>query len=370
MALIFNIDPENKDINFPPQSLRDAVAIGTNQWTDGANSNELITALTQDQVTESFKYVNRTFKAGNYWFRYDFGSPDSNGDLHLVWQRGFLKGAVTGSTGTGNSFGLDDAVNDSTTTAITPHAVKVSTVQLTTDQTVAGIKKFTSPVWAPALYSADGRTKVNVANNSLGVEVVSPANLTNLRLSNADSTKGFVIRYEGRTGLGGDNENLQLNPLNNSLGSFHFMDPNAFQHSDTATFFATSPKLTLVRQGNMGVNTDNPTEKLEVVGVVKATSFKGDGSGITNPVKTGSVINFTSNAEYMPVSTGTFSIDTTNKVIGSVVYAYLNSGTTQPTLPTNVFQNTGSQDWVTGRNLMYGFKVGANGFIQFTITLL
>lgn len=51
---------------------------------------------------------------------------------------------------------------------------------------------------------------------------------------------------------------------------------------------ATSTAITVDSAGKLGVGTASPTEKLDVAGTVKATSFSGDGStltGISNPIK-------------------------------------------------------------------------------------
>ncbi|MBD2770260.1 hypothetical protein IC235_20430 [Hymenobacter sp. BT664] len=84
--------------------------------------------------------------------------------------------------------------------------------------------------------------------------------------------------------------------------------------------------------------------------------------------RSGTVLTFEQNAEYDPISTGTFSVDDSTKRIGTVVTAYLTPTATAPTLSAPRFQSKDS--FVAGKNLMYHFKVGANGSIQYTITVL
>ena len=84
--------------------------------------------------------------------------------------------------------------------------------------------------------------------------------------------------------------------------------------------------------------------------------------------RSGTALTFEQDAEYDPITTGTFSVDDIAKRIGAVVVAYLTPTTTEPTLPAPNFQSKDS--YVAGKNLMYLFKVGANGSIQYTITAL
>lgn len=84
--------------------------------------------------------------------------------------------------------------------------------------------------------------------------------------------------------------------------------------------------------------------------------------------RTATTLTFEQDAEYDPIATGTFSVDDSTKRIGAVVVVYLTPTAAAPTLPAPNFQS--KDGYVTGKNLMYQFKVGANGAIQYTITVL
>lgn len=85
--------------------------------------------------------------------------------------------------------------------------------------------------------------------------------------------------------------------------------------------------------------------------------------------KTGSNVVFTTDAEYSPVSGGTFTVSATGKLVGVVVSIYLTPTSTQPIIPATGFKLI-SGGYVANANLMYMFKVGANDQIQYFITNL
>ena len=70
--------------------------------------------------------------------------------------------------------------------------------------------------------------------------------------------------------------------------------------SNPATF-------TVGTDNNVGVNSTSPTEKLDIVGVISATSFFGDGTGLTGVASTDNIITGTAS---------TFSDINTRNIIG------------------------------------------------------
>ena len=102
----------------------------------------------------------------------------------------------------------------------------------------------------------------------------------------------------------------------------------------------------IVKQGNVGIGITNPSEKLEVDGNVKATSFIGDGGSLTGVVTTESDYDTTNDSW-----TGTGDIYTTSGNVGI--------GITTPSVPLDVqgsIHTTGNID-VSGNQVQdyYGF---------------
>ncbi|MFH0755028.1 MAG: hypothetical protein V2A70_10735 [Candidatus Omnitrophota bacterium] len=82
--------------------------------------------------------------------------------------------------------------------------------------------------------------------------------------------------------------------------------------------------------GNIGVGSTVPTQKLDVVGTVKATSFSGDGSGLANVAGTISGLN----SGRIPYATGA------NALVDSQIYVLGNGnvgvGSVAPTVKLDV----------------------------------
>ena len=79
--------------------------------------------------------------------------------------------------------------------------------------------------------------------------------------------------------------------------------------SNPATF-------TVDTDNNVGVNSTSPVEKLNVVGVVSATSFFGDGTGLTGVASTDNIITGTAATFNSVVKVGTgITLDATSGIV-------------------------------------------------------
>ena len=79
----------------------------------------------------------------------------------------------------------------------------------------------------------------------------------------------------------------------------------------STVFAATSGTLYMDGNGNYGIGTAAPVQKLEVVGTVKATTFSGDGSGLTGVGAT----QWTTSASNIYYNTGSVGIGTIGPVV-------------------------------------------------------
>lgn len=114
-----------------------------------------------------------------------------------------------------------------------------------------------------------------------------------------------------------------------------------------------------------GTDTAQVATTAFVGAAIKALGEQG-GGGVAH--RGGNALTFERDAEYDPIAAGTFTVDVGTKRVGAVVVAYLTPAAAAPALPAPAFQSKDA--YVAGKNLMYMFKVGANGSIQYTITVL
>lgn len=155
-----------------------------------------------------------------------------------------------------------DGVTENVQTQIDAKAADSTVVHKTGNEIIAGTKTFTGGVVMKG-----------------GADVASSGNAV-LNVEGVATDTDYIDMYVS----GGTNKTRPLVLQNNSTGS-----------------------------GNVGVGTATPSEKLEVVGNVKATRFKGDGSELTNvPYPVTSVAGKTGAVTLTKADVGLENVDNTN----------------------------------------------------------
>ena len=101
---------------------------------------------------------------------------------------------------------------------------------------------------------------------------------------------------------------------------------------------------------SVGIGTTNPLEKLHVVGVVSATSFFGDGSGLTNLPSSGGGSSYWVKTDAGIHTTSKVGIGTTNPLFNLDVRSYVSN---------NV--STASTIRIIGENNSTAIRIGPGG---------
>lgn len=97
-----------------------------------------------------------------------------------------------------------------------------------------------------------------------------------------------------------------------------------------------------------------------------ADTWTATGGGCGDVLGTGTVLSFLQNAQYGPLASGTYTLDTAGKVLGTTVTAFLSSNATEMAMPAG-FQLDGG-GFVAGKTNRYMFHVERDGLIHYVIS--
>ncbi len=129
--------------------------------------------------------------------------------------------------------------------------------------------------------------------------------------------------------------------------------------SNPATF-------TVDTDNNVGVNSTSPKEKLNVVGVISATSFFGDGTGLTGVASTNNIITGTAATFNSVVKVGTgITLDATSGII-TATGVNVTGVVTATTFLGNVTGNvTGNATGLSGSPSINVTNITASGTVTY-----
>ena len=122
---------------------------------------------------------------------------------------------------------------------------------------------------------------------------------------------------------------------------------------------ANSNAFTVSTDLNVGVNSTSPVEKLNVVGVVSATSFFGSGANLTDVIS-GIELNFGGNS----VGTGVTNVDFVGFSSVTAPVSGLATVTTSKTLTIGVRVGSAVTFGITGNTFNVSNRAGGNTVIS------
>jgi hypothetical protein len=223
------------------------------------------------------------------------GLPGSTGAAGAQGQPG-VAGPVgsDGAIGAAGPRGLQGPTGPAGTNGIS--ASSANFVDLTTDQTILGVKTFSGNI---GLGTSTPSAKLEIVGGTRNdmLRLVSDGN-PSVSFKNTDPSGGTANDGEYQLFAAGNSGNPSINP-----GTFGIY----YDHSSNAGY-----RMAITNTGNVGVGTAKPTEKLDVVGNVKSSGTLTVGT-VTYP-------NIHGSANQVLSTTGTGTLAWTTPASGGVPY--------------------------------------------------
>tara|TARA_Y100000780_G_scaffold159130_1_gene144281 strand:+ start:175850 stop:181342 length:5493 start_codon:yes stop_codon:yes gene_type:complete len=221
----------------------------------------------------------------------------------------------------------------------------------------------------------DGTGNVGIGTNSPAakLDVVGSGSDGHIRVG--DGTNSISLRYDGANFL------FSPSGTGNVLHGYNSGTSRSFQFYPSGT---TTPQVSFLGSGNVGIGVPNPTTKLEVNGTVKATGFDGPISSSTISANGGSAAApsytfssdtdtgfYSSSADTIEVSSGgsrIFDFSSSGLVSANSGGASLSSANGTATNPTFSFSGDEDTGWYSPAANILAASTGGDEKVRITET--
>ncbi len=150
---------------------------------------------------------------------------------------------------------------------------------ITTQSTTDGLVLNTEDT-DPIIFGISNTEKMRLTSTGLGIGTSSPSVPLDIRSFNGTRTTGGVSYNLGARIRPNDEGGLDIGSTSTDILLQSIVDSGdmvfGVRHASSNV-----ERMRIEAGGNVGINTNSPTQKLDVNGTVKATAFQGDGSALT-----------------------------------------------------------------------------------------